>query len=140
MLSIRMKLIFLYPAREKHESDAPGQRMAEPGSPGSHGGHLRLTATPRGLLRPLGRRLLGAKTCPSIVLLEADKKTWSDCWQQLWLASAARRGRGWRESWSGFPGTGQTDGQQLSATSHPSAFLKNLQTNNINPHRPSAGG
>lgn len=29
MLSIEMNPTFLHPAREKHESDAPGQRTAE---------------------------------------------------------------------------------------------------------------
>lgn len=108
--------------------------MAEPGSPGNHWGHFCPTATPRGLLRALGCRLLSAETCPSIVLPEAAKKTWFAC-------SAARWGRGWWGSWPGLPGAGQTDGQQLSATSHLSAFLKNMQTNNnINPHSPSTGG
>lgn len=38
---------------------------------------------------------------------------WFGCWQQPWLALAARQGRAWWGSWHGFPGTGWTDGPLL---------------------------
>lgn len=98
MFSARLKLIS-YPSREKQDRDPPGKRMPEPGSLGSHRGHLRLTATPRGLLQLLGHRLLRARLCPSIVLLEAHCKKQCGCWQQLQLALATRQGLARVQAW-----------------------------------------
>lgn len=57
--SARLKLVSQC-SREK--------QMAEPGSLGSHGGHLCLTASPRGLLQSLG--LPRARLCPSTAPLK----------------------------------------------------------------------
>lgn len=121
MLCARLKPIS-YSSREKQECDTPEERMAEPGSLGSHGGHPHLTApNPQ-------HRLLRAGLWPSMVSPEAGKK-WCGCWLQGYKG---------REGLASLALDRQTDSDP--AASNLGALLKNLEThNNIYPIVPAWG-
>lgn len=100
--SARLKLIS-HSSREK--------QMAEPGSLGSHGGHLSLAATPGTAPIPRAQAALG-QAVPIHSSAEAGGQC-CGCWHQLQLALATGWDRGWQGSWPGFPGTEQTDRQTV---------------------------